>query len=328
MEPGRLRCMVVVPDGTSRRVGANGLVIGRQQDCDIVALDPSVSRRHVLVRVATDGVEVVPLGRAPFAINGKSVDKPQPINDGDQLAVPGLVVTLVIELARPDPRANSSYLLERNGSVFGVVHTPFVIGGGATDDLVVGKWPPQVLRLHVAQDELFVELAAGAATRNGEPLAIGELIAVLPGDAIGCRGEVFHVRAPVGPPATTAVGGSHGLPSHVEIEMLPRGGRVQLRVGGQDAIVYLADRRLDLMMALLDPPEGYVAGEFIPDDVVRAKVWAKHAAVTRQEINTLISRCRRDLVEAGLAGPRLLERAPGGGGTRLQLAPGATVVVR
>jgi hypothetical protein len=50
--------------------------------------------------------------------------------------------------------------------------------------------------------------------------------------------------------------------------------------------------------------------------------------VTRPEINTLISRCRRDLVEAGLAGPRLLERTPGGGATRIRLAPDAEVVVR
>jgi hypothetical protein len=50
--------------------------------------------------------------------------------------------------------------------------------------------------------------------------------------------------------------------------------------------------------------------------------------VSRPEINMLISRCRRDLVEAGLAGPRLIERAPGGGGTRLALAPGAEVVMK
>jgi hypothetical protein len=46
MEPTRLRCMVVVPDGPSRRVGPAGVLIGRQRDCDIVATDPAVSRRH------------------------------------------------------------------------------------------------------------------------------------------------------------------------------------------------------------------------------------------------------------------------------------------
>ena len=64
------------------------------------------------------------------------------------------------------------------------------------------------------------------------------------------------------------------------------------------------------------------------DDVVRAVVWPRNPAVTRPEINMLISRCRRDLIEAGLAGGRLLERAPGGGATRLTLAPGALVRVR
>ena len=42
----------------------------------------------------------------------------------------------------------------------------------------------------------------------------------------------------------------------------------------------------------------------------------------------LISRCRKDLVDVGLAGPRLLERAPGGGGTRIALAPNAVVETR
>ena len=35
----------------------------------------------------------------------------------------------------------------------------------------------------------------------------------------------------------------------------------------------------------------------------------------------------RDFIEAGLAGTRLIERSPGGGGTRFALAPGASVVV-
>ena len=82
------------------------------------------------------------------------------------------------------------------------------------------------------------------------------------------------------------------------------------------------------MMALLRPPAGHAAGEFIPDDVVRAVVWPRNPAVSRPEINTLISRCRRDLVQAGLAGPRLLERAPNGGATRFNLAPRAVIELR
>jgi hypothetical protein len=54
----------------------------------------------------------------------------------------------------------------------------------------------------------------------------------------------------------------------------------------------------------------------------------RKARVARPEINMLISRCRRDLVEAGIAGPHLIERAPGGGGTRLALAPDAEIVMK
>jgi DNA-binding winged helix-turn-helix (wHTH) protein len=92
--------------------------------------------------------------------------------------------------------------------------------------------------------------------------------------------------------------------------------------------VYLADRRFDLMMALLQPPDGHQAGDFVSDDAVRSVVWPRNPGVSRPEINMLISRCRRDLVAAGLAGTRLIERAPGGGGTRFVLGAGAQIVVK
>jgi hypothetical protein len=78
MEPTRLRCVVVVRDGPSRRVGAGGLLIGRQGDCDIVTNDPSVSRRHALVRLTSDGAEVVPLGRAPIYADEVQLGEPPP----------------------------------------------------------------------------------------------------------------------------------------------------------------------------------------------------------------------------------------------------------
>ena len=138
--------------------------------------------------------------------------------------------------------------------------------------------------------------------------------------------SISRVRA-VGAAATTALGGGE-LPVRVAIELLPRGGRVVFSIGAGDRAVYLADRRFDLVVALARPPGGLHAGEFVSDDALRAVVWPRRPSVSRPEINMLISRCRRDLVEAGLAGPRLIERAPGGGGTRLALAPGAAVVMK
>ena len=320
--------MLVLPDGPSRRVGQNGVIIGRQKDCDIVTLEPSVSRRHALVRITADGVEVVPLGRAPVEINGVPSDKPHALGDGDTLGVPGLTLTVKVEAARPDPDAPGGFVLQRErGGSFGIAHTPFMIGGGEADDLIIKKWPESLLALHVAQGELFVELRTGKAEHEGEPIEPGVLEPVAVGDSLTCRGETFML-AYAGVAATTAVAARNELPLKVEIELLPRGGRVVFTLAVGERAVYLADRRLDLMMALLRPPEGQQAGEFITDDSVRAVVWPRNPSVSRPEINMLISRCRRDLLDAGLAGPRLIERAPGGGGTRITLAPNATVVVK
>ena len=327
VEVRRVRCVINVPNGPSRRVGPNGLLIGRKQDCDLVADDPSVSRRHALVRLTSEGAELVPLGRGVVELNGKKLDKPTALADGDELGVPGLVLEVHIDAQRPDAKASASWRLERErGGSFGLVHSPFVIGGDDGDDLIVKRWPDHALRFHVAQGELYIEPTVGKATRNGTDLEAGAMEPLLVGDTLTFRKEAFIVRqAPRD--ATTAVASLNDVPTHVLIEMLPRGGRVVLSTAEGERAVFLADKRLDLVIALLRPPAGFAPGDFIPDDVVRPIVWPRNPGVTRPEINVLISRCRRDLIEAGLAGARLLERSPGGGGTRFALAPGATVVV-
>jgi hypothetical protein len=328
VEPHRLRCVLVLRDGPSRRVGPNGVLIGRQRDCDLVTLDPSVSRRHALVRITAEGVEVVPLGRSPIDINGKPSDKPTLLADGDELTLPGLALTVRIEAQATATTTTGGFVLERaRGGSFGVAHTPFLIGGGDLDDLIVQQWPASQLALHVAQGELFLELRAGTAEHNGAAVEVGALEPLVVGDEVTCRGETFrihHARAA----ATTAVAIRSDLPTRAEIELLPRGGRIVFSVVTGERAVYLSDRRFDLLMALLKPPDGYHAGEFIPDDTVRSVVWPRNPGISRPEINMLISRCRKDLVDAGLAGPRLIERAPGGGGTRFALAPQAVVVVK
>jgi hypothetical protein len=327
VEVRRVRCVINVPSGPSRRVGPNGLLIGRKQDCDLVSDDPSVSRRHALVRLTSEGAELVPLGRGPVELNGKKIDKPTALADGDALGVPGLSLEVHIEAQRPDKAASSSWRLERErGGSFGVVHSPFVIGGDEADDLIVKRWPEHALRFHVAQGELYVEATVAKVTRNGAELEAGVMEPLLVADQVAFRKETFVVRQAVRD-ATTAVSSLGALPTHVAIEMLPRGGRVVLSTAEGERAVFLADKRLDLVIALLRPPAGYQAGDFIPDDVVRPIVWPRNPGVTRPEINVLISRCRRDLIEAGLAGARLIERSPGGGGTRFALAPGASVVV-
>ncbi len=328
IEPPRLRCMVVVPGGPSRRVGSNGILIGRQGDCDIVATDPQISRRHALVRLTSGGAEVVPLGRGPIDLNGKESSTPLALAHGDVLRFPGLELHIEISIPAPQRDAPASFLLERATDAFRISHTPFTLGSGDTDDLIIKAWPASAMTFHLAQGELFVEVRDGTAERSGQPLPAETLEPLVVGDTLSYRGDTFTIGAVAGRVVTTAVGAKTDLPTKVEIEMLPRGGRVMFTVGAREHAVYLADRRFDLMVALLRPPAGYQPGDFIPDDTVRSIVWPRKPEVSRQEINMLISRCRRDLVESGLAGPRLLERAPGGGGTRIVLAENATVEQR
>ncbi len=302
-------------------------MIGRKHDCDLVSEDPSVSRRHALLRLTASGAEIVPLGRGWIEVNGKRHDQPRVLRDGDKIAVPGLELKVQIQALPLDKSAAASWRLVRaRGGSFGVSHSPFVIGGDETDDLIVKRWPKSALQFHLAQGELYLETSLAKVRKNGNDVETEATEALSPGDEITFKDETFTVQHSVHA-ATTVATRVAALPSRIVIEMLPRGGRVLFSVGGEERAVFLADRRLDLVIALLRPPEGFNPGEFVSDEIVGATVWPRNEGVTRTEINVLISRVRRDLVEAGLAGARLIERAPGGGATRLALAKTCEIII-
>jgi DNA-binding winged helix-turn-helix (wHTH) protein len=64
----------------------------------------------------------------------------------------------------------------------------------------------------------------------------------------------------------------------------------------------------------------------VDDDTLVTRVWGRDGA-SRTQVNVLIHRARQSLTVAGLNGPALLERAPGGGATRFRIAPGARVEI-
>lgn len=325
MDESRFRCALVAPDGASRRVGPQGLLIGREPGCDVLISDPKISRRHALIRIVHDGIELVPLGRLAILLNGKPCEQTHTLVDGDRLVVSDQVFVVQVEMPRPG-KTGAGYRLVRGSSSFGISHTPFHVGGATTDDLILSSWPASALRFHLAQGELFVEVMDGVGTKSGQPIEAGSLEPIDVGDEIGYLSEVFQIDNVKDRANTTVAVAIHALPSKVLVEMLPRGGRVVFTLPGGEHTVYLADRRLDLITALVKPPSGFAAGDFIPDDVLRPLVWPRNPNVIRSEINVHITRCRRDLLAAGLAGPRLLQRSPGGGGTRLALAKGCEIV--
>jgi hypothetical protein len=325
VSPFRYLC-TLTGHNVARPVTVKGLMLGREADCDVVSQDPSASRRHALLRLTSAGVELVPLGRADTEVNGTAITKPTMLADGDRIAVPGITAVVAITSQAATIKGPTRTLLRSaNGESFGISYSPFVLGGASDDDLIVQGWPEHAITLHVANHEPHIEALTPDVTINGEPAGLDDIVAVGDGDVLALAGQAFTVvqaRAA----ATTAAGTQHPVPRRIRVEMLPRGGRVFFTMGDAEHVVYLADRRLDLLVTLLQPPTGR-GGDYVPDDVVRARVWPRSPGVSRQEINTLISRCRRDLLDVGLPGARLIERAPGGGGTRIVVMPNAEITV-
>ncbi len=319
----RVRTLLLLSDDTARPVGRNGLLLGRDADCDVVSTDPSASRRHALVRATPHGAELIPLGRGPVLVGGSPVERHRALADGDRIELPGLTVRVKLEpSAQPE---SLGFALGRAGAAeVGLNHSPFLVGGDSGDDLRLSGWPACALIFHAAQGGLYVEANTAGVSHDGAALEVGEPAEVDDGDTLVLGGQTLTVHRLLH--AATTVEPVPPLPTRVVAEPMPRGGRLTFTTSQGALSVYLADRRFELVMALLRPPTGR-CGDFVLDDHLRGLVWPVDAVVSRQEINMLISRCRRDLVQAGLAGPRLLERAPGGGATRLAVAPAAEVSV-
>lgn len=85
------------------------VVIGRSPDCDITLDDHNISRRHCLVKRSWHGFTVQDLGsRNGLTVNGKELDGPRMLRDGDELDVGGIKLTFI------DP---PSRLLDRMGGL-------------------------------------------------------------------------------------------------------------------------------------------------------------------------------------------------------------------
>jgi hypothetical protein len=103
----------------------------------------------------------------------------------------------------------------------------------------------------------------------------------------------------------------------IRIHATRRGGHVTFVSSAGEHTLTLAKRRFLLVSALLSPPAPYRAGDYVPDYILIPLVWTRDEVVGRENINVLLHRCRHDLAAAGVAA--LLERAPGGRATRVNL---------
>ena len=73
-------------DGRATLLGAEGAVLGRSRDCDLVVSDENVSRRHAEVRPSGGAWIVRDLGSTNgIRVNGQRVAGAQPLRAGDQI---------------------------------------------------------------------------------------------------------------------------------------------------------------------------------------------------------------------------------------------------
>jgi pSer/pThr/pTyr-binding forkhead associated (FHA) protein len=108
-----LRAFVDLPNRIAVRIGPQGLLLGRHRSCDIQLADESASRRHALLRVDPDGVELVVLGKKPVLVNDRPVAATQALAHGDRVALPGFECTVRVEVHEESVRVD--YCLRRGG---------------------------------------------------------------------------------------------------------------------------------------------------------------------------------------------------------------------
>lgn len=315
-----------VPDGRVM-IGAWAVLIGRSPDCNIVLEGAEFSRHHLLVRLGSAGAELLPLGRQPVKVNGTECSRLMRLRAGDRIEVGPWTFQLGEgELANLPRVTERAWFLERQPGLLHLVTGPrFRVGGGADDDLIVEGWEPSVLVIHQGTGAPVLE-ALRRGVDCGRPLAPGERIALAEGVCVTWRGDALTVRVKV---PQAGVETRHAtLPAHavlVLLEFMPRGGQLTVEVGGLLHTTQLSERRCDLVACLLQPPAPYRAGEFVPEDVVCARVWPGEKN-GRTELNSLLYRLRQSLADEGIDPGPLFERK--GGGLRFCLAPRARVIVR
>ncbi len=304
-------------DGLRIPVTAIGVVIGRSPECDVVVDDPEVSRKHAHVRVSHRGLELVPLGRNPIDVNRVARTTPVSLEAGDGFVIASLHVTVVA--SDGDSAEPPAWTIDVGGAQLGLPRPPLVLGGSGQDDVVVPGWPPSAIRIHRVGDALFVEADVDGVTLAGASLTPGSVEAVRDGanlELAGRRAILVYHGVPGSATRPAAVG-----PERIAIRVLPRGAQVTITMGGVPRSLGVSERRLDLLSILLDPPPPLRRGEFVSDDLILARVWPRSDRADQGDLNALVHRLRRDLIKAGLDGPALIARVPGGGATRFVVGP-------
>ncbi len=320
-----IRCWLASPSGGRLAVTPGGILLGRAPGCDLVLDDPLISRHHLLVRMTVVGPELIPLGRNPIHVNGTVASTPVSLQGGDQIRFADQQFELVIEPGLSAGPERWALRLSDDSSV-ALVSYPFSVGGGVDDSLVLPNLPQAAMVLS--------EGAPGPDLTNAVECSVDGVLwtegtrgALVAGNRVSIGDHSLQLeRLQPGVAASTVLGPGTRSLVRIHLQFLPVGGRITLVLGAQEVALYLSERRCALIAVLLSPPGDYVAGEYVPDDLLYPKVWGRDQG-DRNSLNVLINRTRKEFAHAGLDGFALIERLPGGGATRFRIEEGTDVLV-
>lgn len=317
-------------------VGPAGVNVGRDAlQCGLVIPDTPanrmVGRRQAFLVPHQGSLHLINLGQNPTYVNGGAVVGTAELGHGAVLQFEESPVAITVSSSGVEPttaKRKVAWRLDgKQGQTYGVVRTPFCVGGGARDQVHVEGWSEAVLRFHLAQDALYLE-PQGTILCNGVPLDEAEHRSMNHGDELEVAGRVFVVMAmAAGGPATTVVKARETLPLEVELRFLPRGANLVVTFVDSTANALLSEKQADLAGALLQPRHGVEPGEFIEDQELLDRVWPRDLDKTQKTLNLLVHQLRSKLLQSELDANVLIAKPPRGGATRFTLAPGAKVRV-
>lgn len=295
------------------RVSTLGLVIGRAPTCDLVLSEPGASRRHVLLQFGLRGqLDIVPLPGARTTVNGAVIASPAVARDGDVLGFPGGGSVRLSLRDGDSAAAGNAWLLSVNGRRIGLRRADLTLGGG-DDDIMVEGWPEAAVTVTWKDERPYATPRIACVMRGTTALADGVPVALASGETLTFSGTKVDVLLDAADPAPT-VRGDMRITSIV-LEMLAAGGVLTIETTTGEHRVLLAERRFALACSLFAPPKPYIAGEFIPDEVLIERVWPRGSSADRGDLNQLVFRLRSDLKSSGLT-LDLVERYAKGGAAR------------
>ncbi|MFO0614927.1 MAG: FHA domain-containing protein [Polyangiaceae bacterium] len=292
-----------------------GVLVGRALGSHVVVDDPQVSRRHLLVLPAGGRAQILVLGRRPVTLAGRVIDGVGWASNGDELVVEG--ARFRFEL--PAVERPTGWVLSLRGRQYAVRARGMTIGGDPSDDLSIDGWPPTAVRLLLVEGGMLADTHASVRV-DGAEAADGAYF-LTAGSVLTCGADAIQVVEAVAADRTT---GAVGV-EEIALEFVPNGALLRV-VTTRPRHAWLPQKRADLVAALLRPAPPLRPGEWVEDAVLVPRIWGSTGA-TREQLNTLIHRTRISLSEAGLNGPALIERAPGGGATRMSVGSTTRVSV-